>query len=118
MTAVGLVNLLLYASLKRYVGRPRPFVDCPGIRACTRALDRYSFPSGHMLHASAFGLLLAAHHPALAAPLLAFALLVAASRVVLGLHYPSDVLAATGIGSGLALGSIWVRNMTIQIAIG
>ena len=33
---------------------------------------------------------------------------VAASRVILGLHYPSDVLAATGLGAGLAAVSLWL----------
>jgi undecaprenyl-diphosphatase len=33
---------------------------------------------------------------------------VAASRVVLGLHYPSDVAAATAIGAALASLSLWL----------
>jgi len=40
--------------------------------------------------------------------LVPFTASVAASRVVLGLHYPSDVLAATGIGSLLAAASLWL----------
>ncbi len=51
-----------------------------------------------------------AYVPALAWLLIPFAASVAASRVVLGLHYPSDVLAATGISSALAQGSFWVRD--------
>ncbi|NLB13804.1 MAG: phosphatase PAP2 family protein, partial [Gammaproteobacteria bacterium] len=47
-------------------------------------------------------------YPLLAWVLLPFCVLVAASRVVLGLHYPSDVLAATGIGVGLASLSLWL----------
>ena len=43
---------------------------------------------------------------ALALLLVPYALLVAASRVVLGLHYPSDVLAAIAIGGALATCSI------------
>ena len=42
--------------------------------------------------------------------LVPFAASVAASRVVLGLHYPSDVLAATAIGTGLASASLWVAG--------
>jgi undecaprenyl-diphosphatase len=65
-------------------------------------LDEYSFPSGHTLHAVAFTLIAVYYYPALAALLLPFTLLVAASRVVLGLHYPSDVLASIVIGSAIA----------------
>jgi undecaprenyl-diphosphatase len=43
--------------------------------------------------------------------LVTFALLVAASRVVLGLHYPSDVLAATVIGCALGAASLWVAAL-------
>ena len=73
-----------------------------------RPLDEFSFPSGHTLHAVAFTLVALAHYPGLAPLLIPFAACVAASRVVLGLHYPSDVLAATVIGSVLAGLSIWL----------
>lgn len=102
MLGVGAVNLALYALLKRCIGRARPFVDCPGIRACARALDQYSFPSGHTLHAVAFATLLSWHYPVFAIPLWIFAALVMASRVVLGLHYPSDVAVGAIIGASTA----------------
>ena len=47
MTLVGVFNLTLYLWLKARIGRPRPYVKCPDIRACGRALDQFSFPSGH-----------------------------------------------------------------------
>src|SRR3546814_10187080 len=78
------------------------------IRAWIAPLDEFSFPSGHTLHAVAFSLVAVAHYPALAWLVLPFAASVAASRVVLGLHYPSDVLAATAIGSALAGLSLWL----------
>lgn len=49
-----------------------------------------------------------AYYPALAWLLIPFSASVAASRVVLGLHYPSDVLAATAIGIALASLSLWL----------
>src|SRR3546814_19060728 len=76
------------------------------IRAWIAPLDEFSFPSGPTLHPVAFSLLAVAHYPALACLVLPFAASVAASRVVLGLHYPTDVLAATALGfarAGLSL---------------
>lgn len=68
-------------------------------------LDEFSFPSGHTLHAVAFTAVACAWYTPLALLLVPYALLVAASRVVLGLHYPSDVLAAIAIGGVLATGT-------------
>ena len=53
-----------------------------------------------------------AHYPVLGWLLLPFAASVAVSRVVLGLHYPSDVLAATAIGFALASLSLWIAPVT------
>jgi undecaprenyl-diphosphatase len=99
MALAGLVNLTLYTFLKRWTGRPRPFVKCPDIRACARALDRFSFPSGHVLHALTFTVILTYHYPLAAIGLVPLTLLIALSRVTLGLHYPSDVAAGAAIGA-------------------
>lgn len=108
MAGTGLIALLLYKGLKRWTRRPRPFASDVRIRAWVAPLDEFSFPSGHTLHAVAFTLVAIAHYPILAWVLVPFAASVALSRVVLGLHYPSDVLAATAIGSGLAGFSLWL----------
>ncbi|MFT4196776.1 MAG: phosphatase PAP2 family protein [Pseudoxanthomonas sp.] len=108
MAATGAVALLLYKTLKRWTRRPRPFAADGRIQAWVAPLDEFSFPSGHTLHAVSFTLVALAWYPLLAVLLVPFALCVGASRVVLGLHYPSDVLAATGIGSALAGLSLWL----------
>lgn len=108
MAATGIVALLLYKRLKRWTRRPRPFARDGRIRAWVAPLDEFSFPSGHTLHAVSFTLVALAHYPQLAWLLVPFSASVAASRVVLGLHYPSDVLAATAIGSALAGASLWL----------
>ena len=108
LAATGVIALTLYKLLKRWTRRPRPFASDMRIRAWVAPLDEFSFPSGHTLHAVAFSLVAMAHYPALAWMLVPFTASVAVSRVVLGLHYPSDVLAATGIGSALAALSLWL----------
>ena len=69
-------------------------------------LDRYSFPSGHTLHAVSFTIMIAHFEPLLLPVAIPFAILVAASRVILGLHYPSDVIVGALIGASLASASI------------
>ena len=91
--------------------RPRPFAADLRIRAWVAPLDEYSFPSGHTLHAVSFSVVALAYYPWLAPLLLPFTAGVALSRVVLGLHYPSDVLAATGIA--LLLGGASLQLMPL-----
>lgn len=108
LALTGLVALTLYTLLKRWTRRPRPFASDRRIHAWVAPLDEFSFPSGHTLHAVAFSLVAMAHYPMLGLLLVPFTASVALSRVVLGLHYPSDVLAATIIGSALAALSLWL----------
>ena len=115
MACVGLASLLLYKLLKHWTRRPRPFASDMRIRAWVAPLDEFSFPSGHTLHAVAFTIVALAHVPALAWLLIPFSASVAVSRVVLGLHYPSDVLAATAIGSALAGASLWLVQATALV---
>jgi undecaprenyl-diphosphatase len=104
MALAATLGLPLYKLLKRGTARPRPCAAAgSGLRALVPALDTHSFPSGHTLHAVAFTLVLLAHYPLLAWVLVPFSLLVALSRVVLGLHYPSDVLAGALLGTLLGL---------------
>jgi undecaprenyl-diphosphatase len=102
MLATGLAGVALYKLLKHGLARRRPFASHRQIRPVTAPLDGYSFPSGHTLHAVAFTAMLSSYYPSLGPVLVGFTVLVSLSRVVLGLHYPSDVVAGAVIGVMLA----------------
>jgi glycosyltransferase involved in cell wall biosynthesis len=100
---VFLFCLALYKTIKSRTRRPRPCAVDTDICRAVPPLDRYSFPSGHTMHAVALTLVAVTAYPLLGCILIPFTLLVAASRVVLGLHYPSDVVAGALIGAASSL---------------
>jgi len=102
MALTGLACTWIYLLLKRSTSRLRPCDASNAIEARMPPLDQYSFPSGHTLHAVAFSTLLIAVLPHWTMALVAFTFLVALSRLILGLHYPSDVLAGALLGWLLA----------------
>jgi undecaprenyl-diphosphatase len=104
MAVVGILAHLVYKLIKEKTRRPRPYVQSLSILQGAAALDQYSFPSGHTLHAVAFTLVILAHFPAFAPVLVPLTVLIAASRVVLGLHFPTDVALGGIIGAVLAKG--------------
>ena len=108
MVVTGLVGVMVYKGLKRTLVRERPFISDTRIQLGMGPLDRYSFPSGHTLHAVSFTILASAYFPELALLLVPFAALVATSRVILGLHYPSDVLAGALLGTLLSTLSLYL----------
>lgn len=102
----GLTGTIIYKWLKGKTLRPRPFEVLQDIWLTGKPLDKFSFPSGHTLHAVTFSVMLLAYYPVLSIVVLPFTGLVALSRVVLGLHYPSDVIAGALIGAAIASFSI------------
>lgn len=103
MIAAGLAGTLVYKWLKGATERPRPYQVCPTICCLTAPLDRFSFPSGHTLHAVVFSVVATAYYPTLGWLVWPFTLLVALSRLVLGLHYMSDVAVGALLGAGIAV---------------
>lgn len=106
MAVTGLIALGMYRAMKDGFRRPRPFRSHDGVTVRIAPLDEFSFPSGHTLHAVAFSIIAIWHFPILAGLLLPLSLMIAASRVILGLHYPSDVLAAAVIATLLSMAMI------------
>jgi len=102
-------GLAIFLVLKRVIGRERP---CTMETHCWSSLlppDRFSFPSGHTITAFAVAVPFGLVYPSLLVGLVFCAVSVAASRVLLGLHYLSDVLAGVLIGATIGLASFfWV----------
>jgi len=98
MSLAGLSGTLVYLYLKKSTKRPRPYAVSGSIELGATPLDQYSFPSGHTLHAVGFSTVLCYYYPEFIAYLVPVSILIAVSRMVLGLHYPSDVLVGAVIG--------------------
>jgi undecaprenyl-diphosphatase len=97
-------GVALFSVLKRVCRRPRPRVAT--LRSYAPAPpDQFSFPSGHTITAFAGAVSLMHFYPEAAPLLLLVAGSIAASRVLLGMHYPSDVIAGATIGTCLGYGS-------------
>ena len=93
------LELPLYLLLKNALRRQRP----AGLPVFITPSDRYSLPSGHTAAAFLMATVLAAGFPAWAPLLFAWAALVGASRLLLGVHYLSDLVAGALLGGGCAL---------------
>jgi undecaprenyl-diphosphatase len=101
--SAALAGTGIFVLLKKFSGRKRPCEIEPHCWAKLLPPDRFSFPSGHTITAFAVAIALSDFYPALFPALLFCAVSVAVSRILLGMHFLSDVLAGVALGTGLAL---------------
>lgn len=111
--SAALLGILVFKLLKRLSQRPRPCQLEPHCWSKVLPPDRFSFPSGHTMTAFSIALVVSYFYPSLEAPLFFVAASIALSRIVLGMHFLSDVLA--GMIFGLALGC---ASITVFASLG
>src|SRR5262249_38600017 len=95
------VGILLFLSLKRTARRKRPCAIQPHCWANLAPPDQFSFPSGHSITAFAVTVPLGLFYQPLMPGLMFCASSVAISRVVLGMHFLSDVAVGSSLGATL-----------------
>ncbi len=93
------IGMALYLTLKPALRRERPCAIEPHIWATLLPPDRFSFPSGHSIVAFGVALPLASFYPPMTGALLFAAVSIALSRIILGMHFLSDVIVGSAIGS-------------------
>ena len=96
----------IYFVLKNSFKRNRPEAALTNFQSTIKPSDQFSFPSGHSSAAFMMATLLGYFFPSFIAPLYLWAASVACSRVVLGVHFPTDILVGSVLGMGIALLSL------------
>lgn len=95
------IERFIYSVLKKNLKRRRPPAAIPGFRSLITPSDEFSFPSGHTSGAFLFVTLCVLWFGAVALPLYLWATMVGLSRVLLGVHFPGDILAGATIGTAV-----------------
>lgn len=95
------LSIVLFRRLKRLAGRRRPCAIEPHCWATLLPPDQFSFPSGHTMTAFAITVSFTQFYPSLAFGMMFCAMSIAVSRIVLGMHFLSDVIAGAILGAGL-----------------
>jgi undecaprenyl-diphosphatase len=108
------VELPVCTVMKYGIKRSRPYEILDTIYKRSSPGDRFSLPSGHTSAAFVMAVLLSYFYPILIAPALVWASLVGLSRIYLGVHYPTDVLAGMALGMLSGLSGIFLALPIFQ----
>jgi membrane-associated phospholipid phosphatase len=109
LASVLILVAIISQGLKTFIIRDRPFTTYPYIEKLSDG-GGSSFPSGHTMEAFAMAVTLSLffRKKKYVIPVYLWAMLVAYSRMALGVHYPSDVLGGIIIGTIIGLSVPWI----------
>lgn len=93
-----IIDVSCYLIMKNVIKRDRPQQKLAGFRALIEPSDQFSFPSGHTAAAFLFATLCLYFYPTYALAVFIWASLIGLSRVLLGVHFPGDILAGIALG--------------------
>lgn len=116
LLAMLLTLLVINLLLKNMIARIRPYETVVGLTRIISAPTDFSFPSGHAGHAFAASVVFFRELPKkLGIPALVFAFLISFSRLYVGVHYPTDVLAGAILGTAMALLATLIVSLICKI---
>ena len=98
-------TVVIFRYVKKVSKRKRPCHTESHCWANILPPDQFSFPSGHAMSAFAIAIPLGIFYPELQATLIALSASIAVSRVILGMHFVSDVVVGSLMGAGLGYGA-------------
>jgi undecaprenyl-diphosphatase len=107
------IERIFYFSIKNSMKRLRPFERLKINNIPILPPDRYSFPSGHTSAAFLFATLISLNFPAFTMILFIYAFLVGLSRIILNLHYPTDVFIGSKLGFLIAIISVEIIDLVL-----
>lgn len=111
----GLIEIPVYLVLKKFFKRNRPYVGQEIAEQVHTPSDEFSFPSGHATAAFLMAYITSYFFPESAQFMYVWASLVALSRVLLRVHFVSDIIAGMLLGTGLANLTLWLFDLFVDV---